>query len=235
MNPASDAAPRARTKRAARPAYAMRALGRYDLPREFRLGETVWRHTFTVKHDFYAATGFYQDEHGNKAVLKMGRSADFGGFSLEWLGRFLCLREMRFYNKLSDLPNVPKVLGTVGRTGFVHEYVEGRPLSKKRPVPDGFFAQLFELLDELHRRDIAYVNTNKPENILLGDDGRPHLIDFQISWDLHELGDWWLNRWCLGRLQREDFYHILKHKSRLRPDELTPDERARAEHRSPLI
>jgi hypothetical protein len=223
-------------KRVMRPAYAMRALGRYDLPSEFRLGDTVWRHTFTVKHDFYACTGFYADDHGNKAVLKMGRTADFGGFSLEWIGRFLCLREMRFYNRLSDLPNVPKVLGTVGRTGFVHEYVEGRPLSKKRSVPDGFFAQLFELLDELHRRDIAYVDTNKPENILLGEDGRPHLIDFQISWDLSGIGGgWWLNRLILRICQREDLYHVRKHHKRLRPDELTPEQLQQAEHISPWI
>src|SRR6185295_15141631 len=99
-------------------------------------------------------------------------------------------------------------------------------LSKQHPVPDGFFAQLQALILELHRRGIAYVDTNKPENILLGDDGRPHLIDFQISWDLHDFGNWWLNRWWLHRLQREDFYHILKHKLRLRPDEMTPEERA---------
>jgi hypothetical protein len=228
--------PRAGTgSRVARPAYAMRALGRYDLPREFRLGDTRWRHVHTVKHDFYACTGFYEDVHGRRAVLKMGRNVDFAGIPLEWLGRFLCRREMRFYNSLSDLPNVPKVLGTVGRTGFVHEYVEGRPLSKNRPVPDGFFAQLFALLEELHRRDIAYVDTNKPENILLGDDGRPHLIDFQISWDLRELGDWFATRWWLRVCQRADHYHVLKHHRRLRPDEMSPEELEQATRIGPMI
>ncbi len=151
------------------------------------------------------------------AVLKIGRVADFAGMPLEWLGKWICGREMRFYRKLADVPNVPKVLGMVGPTGFVHEYVQGRPLSKDRPVPDGFFTQLQALLDELHRRGIAYVDTNKPENILLGDDGKPHLIDFQISYDLHEFGNWFVNRAILRHMQREDFYHILKHKRRLRP------------------
>src|SRR5258707_12335587 len=90
---------------------------------------------------------------------------------------------MRFYRKLQDLPNIPRLLGTVGDTGFVHEFVAGRPLASERPVPDGFFDRLVDSLAELHRRGIAYVDTNKPENILLGDDGQPHLIDFQISWD----------------------------------------------------
>ncbi len=213
----------------------MRALGKNELPAAFRLGDTVWRHTQTVKHDFWAATGFYEDETGRKAVLKISRAADFAGLPMAWAGQFLCRREIRFYKRLADLPNVPALLGTFGRTGFVHEYVEGRPLSKDRPVPDGFFAELFGLLDELHRRDIAYVDTNKPENILLGDDGRPHLIDFQISWDLNVFRRSPLHRWILRRLQQEDVYHIRKHQRRLRPDEQSAEDSEQADRVSPFI
>jgi hypothetical protein len=221
--------------RTGQPVYAMRALGRADLPRDFTLDGVTWRHLRTVKHDFFAATGFYDDTTGRRCVLKVSRTADFAGVPLEWLGRLLCRREMRFYSRLADLPNVPPVLGVVGTTGFVHAYVEGRPLSKHRRVPDGFFARLLELIDELHRRDIAYVDTNKPENILLGADGLPHLIDFQISWDLHRLRRWRLNRWVLRRLQAEDMYHIRKHRRRLRPDELSVDEAVQSRRRSPWI
>ena len=76
---------------------------------------------------------------------------------------------------------------------------------------------------------------NKSPNILVGDDGRPYLIDFQISGDLHEWGDTFITRWLLARLQREDHYHLLKHKRRLRPDELTAQERLAAARRSLLI
>lgn len=210
------------------PVYAMRALGHNDLPCEFQLNGATWRRVRTVKHDFFAATGFYEDDRHRKVVLKISRVADFAGVPLEWLGRWLCRREVRFYNRLSDLPNVPAVLGVIGRTGFVHAYVEGRPLSKKRPVPDAFFDQLFELLDKLHERDIAYVDTNKPENILLGRDGKPHLIDFQISWDLHRFSNWRINRWILRRLQSEDLYHVRKHHRRLRPDEVTTGREPRS-------
>lgn len=210
----------------------MRALGKRDLPPTISVGGVTYRHEVTVKHDFWAVTGFYQSPDGKRVVLKMSRTEDFAGVPLLWIGKWLCARESRFYTKLADLPNVPALLGTVGQTGFVHGYVEGRPLSKDRPVPDGFFRQLVDLLDELHRRNIAYVDTNKPENILLGDDGRPHLIDFQISYDTHELGNWWLNRMILRQLQREDGYHILKHKKKLRRDEMTPEEISEAERKS---
>jgi hypothetical protein len=178
----------------------------------------------------------YASDARRKVVLKVGRTTSFFGLPLGWLGRWLCRRELRFYASLRDLPNVPPILGTFGDTGFVHAYVEGRPLSKDATVPDGFFGQLDALVAELHRRGLAYVDTDKPQNILIGDDGRPHLIDFQISFDLDTLGgDHPLGRLALHALQREDRYHVLKHKRRLRPDELSADERERAGRRSGVI
>jgi hypothetical protein len=217
--------------------YSMRALGRQDLPDQVTASDgKVFRRTTTIKHDFFAATGFYAADDGTKAVLKMGRTITFWGFPLAWTGRILCRREVRFYTKLADVPNVPAVLGMVGTTGFLHAYVEGRPLEKGKPVPDGFFKQLHELMGEIHRRGIAYVDTNKPENILLGDDGRPHLIDFQISADLDcFLGNSFVARWWLRRMQREDRYHILKHQRRMRPDEMSEAELAESRKRSGLV
>ena len=218
------------------PAYSMRALGRAGLPEAIAVGDVTYTLVRAMKHDFFAATGLYVSGAGRKVVCKIGRTTPFFGLPLAWLGRWLCQRELRFYARLHDLPNVPAVLGTVGDTGFVHAYVEGRPLSKDVVVPNGFFDQLDALLADLHRRNLAYVDTNKPQNILLGDDGRPHLIDFQISFDLDTLGgDHPLGRLVLRALQREDRYHVLKHKRRLRPDELSADERERAGRRSGVI
>jgi hypothetical protein len=217
------------------PAYALRALGRGNLPETIVAQGVTYRLTRTVKHDFWAATGFYLGDNGIKAVLKIGRVAPYAGIPLAWAGRFLCARELRFYRALADVENVPAVLGEVGKTGFLHAYVEGKPLAKGDAVPDYFFPDLLALMRQIHARQIAYVDANKPENILLGDDGKPHLIDFQISWDLHELGNWFANRWWLRRLQDSDIYHVLKHKKRMRPDQTTDEERHRVETRGLLI
>lgn len=215
--------------------YALRALGKSDLPESFSLGGKAYRREKTIKHDFFAATGFYLSDTGERVVLKVGRTQDYAGVPLLWLGRWLCKREMRFYRACQDLPNVPALLGQVGKTGLVHACVAGRPLSKEHPIPDGLFDELFALLDTLHRRNIAYVDTNKPQNILQGDDGHPHLIDFQISFDLHDFGNNFITRAILRRLQKEDRYHILKHKRKLRPDLLTETEKAAAKQVSWFI
>lgn len=213
----------------------MRALGHEDLPEVVTIADETHRRVRTVKHDFFAATGFYEDARGRWAVVKIARRRDFLGLPLAWLGRALCRRELRFYAALGDLPNVPPALGRVGETGFAHCYVRGAPLSRNADIPDAFFDELHTLLQTLHQRGIAYVDTNKPENILLGADGRPYLIDFQISFSLGDIGDNAISRWVLNKLHAADVYHILKHKRRLRPDLLRSNEADLAQHRGWLI
>jgi hypothetical protein len=216
-------------------AYAMRALGRGEFPAVLLLESAEYRLVRTIKHDFFAATGLYANSADEKVVLKMGRTTAFAGIPLAWLGRFLQRRELHFYRRLGDLPSVPHLFGTVGRSGFVMQFVEGSPLSEASAVPDHFFDELMALIGELHRRGIAYVDTNKPQNILLGSDGKPYLIDFQISWDIQRLGNIFPNRWLLRRLQADDVYHLLKHKRRLRRDEMSDADREQLGSKSAFI
>jgi hypothetical protein len=214
-------------------AYALRALGRSEPPQRLIVGARLFERTKVIKHDFFAATAFYRDPTtSDQAVLKIGRTEPFLGFPLEWIGRLLLDRELHVYRRLRDLPNIPAVIATLGRTGFLHDFIPGVPLSKHRAVPDGFFDELQSLMRTLHERGIAYVDTNKPQNILHGDDGRPYLIDFQISFDLHRAVAVWPMTWIFRILARGDDYHILKHKKRFRPDQLTDAERARLSHKS---
>ena len=210
----------------------MRALGKAGFPEAILVGGREYRLAKPVKHDFFAATAFYDDPAGGRVVLKLSRTEDFAGIPLLWLGRWLCQREQKFYARLTDLPSVPKVLGAIGETGFVLEFVDGRPLSEGGPVPDGFFRRLQALMIELHRRDIAYVDTNKMQNILVGRDGKPHLVDFQISFDARGAGPAWLRRRIMAHLQGSDAYHVLKHKRRLRPDEMSAQEMRDSQRRS---
>lgn len=184
-----------------------------------------YRRVTTFKHDFFAATGLYRGP-GGLAVLKVNRVTPFFGLPMRWAGRFLGQREIRLYRAAQGLKGVPALLGPVGETGFMHAFVRGHPLERHEEVPDAFFDELLALVHALHERHIAYVDLNKRQNILMGEDGQPHLIDFQISLLLPPTGWRGLRpvRWFLARFQHGDYYHCLKHKRRLRPDQLTPDE-----------
>lgn len=212
----------------------LRALGRDGLPERIDAAGCAYSHVGTFKHDFFAATALYQGPSG-KIVLKVGRVAPLLGIPLDWIGAFLAKRESRLFRLLSSVDGIPRLVGRWGRTGIIHEFVEGEPLAKDTPLSDDFFPRLRAMLVEIHARGMAYVDLEKRENILVGTDGRPYLIDFQISWHLppNRLGDTWIARWVLSVLQSADDYHLLKHWRRLRPDQLGPEQIARS-HRPPF-
>ncbi len=212
----------------------LRALGAEDLPAQFTLPDGDYRHVRTYKHDFFAATGLYEGP-GGRVILKVGRTARLLGLPMAWLGRWLSRRELAIYQQADGIEGVPPCLGGHGPTGLVHVFVEGHPLQRGERVDDAFFGRLKRLLADLHRRDIAYADLEKRENILVDAAGRPALIDFQISW-------WWpreasarpggaarllpdfIGRYILARLQAADAYHLLKHWRRHRPDLLTAEQ-----------
>ncbi|HVP10389.1 MAG TPA: hypothetical protein VMV94_04280, partial [Phycisphaerae bacterium] len=155
-------------------------------------------------------------------VLKVGRQASFYGLPMAWIGRLLTTHEVRVYKITESVDGIPRFFGRWGPTGLVHQFIEGRPLAKDDQVDDAFFPRLEAMLDSMHAMGVAYVDLEKRENILLGSDGHPYLIDFQISWHLptNRGGRTWLAQWFLGVLQQADRYHLLKHWRRLRPDQL---------------
>lgn len=217
-----------------KPPAWLHALADEELPSEASLDGAIYRRARSFKHDFFAATGLYEGPRG-RVVLKMGRQARLFGLPMAWIGRLLTRHEARLYGLVDDLPGVPRFLGAIGRNAFLHEYVEGRELNRDDRLPDDFFPRLAELIRAIHARGIAYVDLEKRENILLGDDGRPYLIDFQISWHwpANRGGDTWPARAWLRLLQSSDRYHLLKHWRRYRPDQLSPEQLS-ASQRPPI-
>jgi hypothetical protein len=211
--------------------YSMHALGEAGLPTTLDVAGRRYTLEKSVKHDFWAATGFYVSDPAERIVVKINRQGPFALLPLRWIGRRLARREIRAYAKLQHLPNIPRLLGPVTDTGFAHAYIDGAPLQKGNSVPDAFFGELMTLIDELHRAGLAYVDTNKPENILLGVDSKPYLIDFQIHVDQSRIWPRGVGRWILKRFYNGDVYHVLKNKRRFRPDQLTEAERIRVERR----
>jgi len=200
------------------------ALGREPLPSHIEWSREQHRLERVFKNDFFAVTALYVGE-SRKVVLKIGRRASFFGIPLRWIGRFLAAKERSALLSLQDIEGIPRCLGGWRDTGLVREYVEGHALARREHVPDDFHARLRALIHAIHQRGMAFVDLEKPSNVIVGDDGRPYLVDFQICWRLPRKwgGELLPARWIRRFFQRGDLYHLTKLQRRTRPDQMTPE------------
>ena len=187
------------------------------------------------KHDSWAATALYAAGPEAQITCKFNRVQPVFVIPMKWLGRILARREAHFLRLLGDVPLVPDDLGPVLVQGAVLEnavarrYVDGAPFRGDTTVDARFFEQLRDLLDAVHRHDMAYVDLHKRENIIVDQQGQPHLIDFQVSYSPD--GRWPWNgrfaRYVLRQFQEMDDYHFRKHYARCLKHLLSPEERRR--------
>lgn len=184
-----------------------------------------------LKHDFMAGTGLYEiadmDAAGPRRIIcKINRRMHFCFIPLRWLGRLVTHKEVRNLRRCEGIGGVPRVLAHTGSTAYTYEYVEGASLDRKPPLPPGFFERLLAVLQQIHARGLVHFDLHKRGNVLVGDDGQPWIIDFQLS---TYIGDRCLLSKRLSaalrrRLQAYDLYHLYKHKRRFLPAELTEAE-----------
>jgi hypothetical protein len=217
--------------------YQLYACGEKPLPAQITVGENTYRLLRLLKHDFFAATALY--EYSNKPpeprvptpqqiILKLNRKQHFLALPLAWLGEMLCSHQISILCHLNHLNGTPRFIARYGRTGLIYQYIPGRTLKQnKEKLPDDFFDRLLKLLRQIHHAGVVYLDTNKRDNIILGSDGRPNLVDFQIS--LYIGKRFFFSRrlaeFLRRTLQNADLYHFYKHKRKLAPELLTPDER----------
>ena len=210
-----------------------RALGECELPLQVEVDGNPCQLLEVFKHDSWAATGLYCSRE-RKIVCKFHRKQSILPIPMAWFGRWMARHELAILRRLADVQGTPQpaeqvsVAGVPQRNVSCRNYVEGHPLRRNESVGVQFFDQLRTLLDEMHCRDMAYVDLHKPENIIVGADGRPYLIDFQISFALSPgwLRRLWPLRVTLRILQSSDRYHLSKHVVRWRNPDLPESERA---------
>lgn len=214
-----------------RPAW-LRALGNAEPPPSVEVEGRTYRLEITFKHDSWAATALYADSAGARITCKFNRVQPVFIIPMRWLGRTLARREAHFLQLLADVPLVPDELGPVIAQGKVLEnavarrFVDGAPFRNSTKVDQHFFEQLRGVLDAVHARGMAYVDLHKRENIIVDTEGRPHLIDFQVSYSPGSRWPWngRVARSLLRQLQEMDDYHYRKHYARCLKHHLSPDE-----------
>ena len=199
------------------------------LPEVLHVEGRALRLVRVLKWDFFAKTAEYRDETGG-ACLKVQKPATVLGIPFRGLGHMMTRHEAEMLEVLGGIAGIPRLMGRLGRFGVVHEWIEGVDLKHADGWPAAFFDRLAAMLAAVHARGVALVDLNKRENIIVGTDGEPGFVDFQLAYP-HPggtEGPWDPRRAWLHLLQREDWYHFYKHKSRLAPEQMTDAEWPRA-------
>jgi len=196
------------------------------------VGGAPYQRAEILKHDSWAATAIYGNEAHARIICKFNRTAPLFGIPLTWIGRALAAREARFLRLLADLETIPNNLGDVSSNGhrlpnaIARSYIDGEPMRVKAKINPHIFDELFELVQTMHKRHMAYVDLHKLENIIIGHNDRPYLIDFQVCFGLSARwpGNGKVAKYCLSKLQEIDIYHLNKHLTRCLPGTLTAEQ-----------
>jgi len=162
----------------------------------------------------------------DRAILK-----DFSDklWPVRLLGRRQVMREMRALRRLQGIAGIPRCYGEAGRIGILMEPIEGERITRwcrrKRDQTGPMFEKLQRLVGQIHARGVAHIDLRKRDNILITEDGRPCIIDFNASFCFEPAGPG--ARFLFPFLRRIDDSAVLKWKFRLAPELLTEEEAAR--------
>jgi serine/threonine protein kinase len=115
---------------------------------------------------------------GQKAIIK--RAIHPGVPLLSHFEQWMIHREARALRVLDDLNQVPDFLGFPDEYSIAMEYCPGTLLRhlESHQLQSNFFEELETLVESIHRRGIVHSDLKKQENVMVGEDGGPILIDF---------------------------------------------------------
>lgn len=183
-----------------------------SLPNQIEAVGCIWHKQRVLQSHWLATTGLYADANGKEIVLKLYRQTPYRGFPMRWFSQLQARHEEKLFAALESEDFIPKCLGRYKNTGIIHEYIPGRPLQRGEQLDPIFFDELEKAFGTMHRKGIAFVDTDKRDNILVATSGKPCLFDFQLSWK-QAFFPFNVLTWPLFLLLRGgDRYHLRKHR-----------------------
>ena len=144
-------------------------------------------------------------------------------FFFRWtIGLWLIQNEWRVYSRLIGIEGIPNPVGRIDRFAFAIEYVPGSPIPRGEDLPSCFFADLANVLRDVHSRGVVHLDLRHKGNILISEKGKPFIIDFNSSLFFGEKG--FFRRFLFPALRWVDHGGLLKLKERVSPSLMTPEE-----------
>lgn len=114
-------------------------------------------------------------EKDHQLVIKTPHGAGL----VKYIHTLTLRHEYEAYKKLSDFTGCPKCYGLIDNRYLVLDFVDGHPIRKQQPVNHAaYFAELFELIKEMHQLQVTHVDLKKKDNLFVTLNDKPCMIDF---------------------------------------------------------
>ncbi len=202
-------------------------------PDPFRIDGRDYRPAGVLHRTFVSENVRYRCAGHPDFVLKISRFPGLLTWLLWPLLVYMSWREDRIHRRLEGIAGIPRRGPRQGLRGYSHEYVPGATLEsypRGTRLPDRFFVELAGIIAQIHARGVFYADLDRKANIIVAEDGKPWLIDYQASMAFRGRGSpgGRLTDRLFRRLAREDLYHLLKHR-RCYGDHLTDEEELQLE------
>lgn len=135
-------------------------------------------------------------------------------------------REIRILERLTGLPHVPRLIGRLGRDGFVMSHFAGTPLNEveDRPGRQQVIARLSDAIERIHASDVVHLDLRARDNVACEESGDVLIFDWAAA--LHLPPGSWRHRLLFALLCVIDRSALLKWKLKLAPESVSATERA---------
>jgi predicted Ser/Thr protein kinase len=157
---------------------------------------------------YQASVHVYSTSFGD-IVVKTPHGGVFAG-----LWRTLLRREHAVYERLTGIAGIPRCFGLVDGERLALEYVAGPSLREhEAKIADraAFFEKLLATVRAMHAAGVAHGDLKRKDNIIVGADERPYLIDFGIAARRSATSTPW-NRYAFAPLVQMDMNAWVKLK-----------------------
>lgn len=169
----------------------------------------------------YQGRVLFYEQDGVRLAIKI---PSYSGV-FRWITVRMLRHEARAYEHLAGLEGIPRSYGMIGRCYLVLEYIEGENLREARlSDPADFYGRLLGLIRRMHARGIAHADLKRRDNIMVGPDNQPWLLDFGVAC-VRRRGMHPVNHWLFNVARQFDLNAWVKHKYRRRLDQASVADR----------
>lgn len=193
-----------------------------SLPEEIRahLREWIREHRYGKTHFLsrgYQGHVLLYRENGHELVVKIPPR----WFPYNWLGARMLRREAAVYERLIGMSGIPRSHGLIDNRYLVLDFVPGRDF-RRTTIEDreGFYRDFLTIIRRMHAAGVGHADLKKKDNILVGPNDRPWLIDFGVA-VIRKRGFHPVNHFLFNTARRFDLNAWVKHKYQRRFDRIS--------------